>query len=193
MTADSTRPEQPQVNAPTEGVHDHAQHTFSAAGAAAACGVSRATISRRLSAGEIAGAEKDDMGAWVIPVSGLLAAGLHPGRPAPPDEDEDQDDDAEIPAVTIARLEGELAVERVKREAAEQYAELAERLAQERADRIGELQRQLEAPPTTPTEPAPTAPEQPATPEPAPTPTPAPQTPEQRPRRLRRIWQIFTE
>lgn len=48
-----------------------------------ACGVSRATLKRRLTAGELPGAYKDDEGSWRLPVDGLLAAGFRLHRPEP--------------------------------------------------------------------------------------------------------------
>jgi hypothetical protein len=55
------------------------------AAAIEACGVSRATLQRRLKAGAIAGAERAPGGGWRIPVSGLIAAGLAP-RQTPPEQ-----------------------------------------------------------------------------------------------------------
>jgi len=41
-------------------------------------GVSRSTMQRRLAAGDIPGAYRNDAGGWVVPVSGLIAVGLEP-------------------------------------------------------------------------------------------------------------------
>lgn len=57
--------------------------TFTITDAAAACGVSRKTITRKLTELAAHGAAKDDDGIWRIPVEALLAAGLHPGRSLP--------------------------------------------------------------------------------------------------------------
>ena len=62
--------------------------------AAAACGVSRKTIRRRLDADKFPNAHRLDgpagteTGPWVIPIEDLIAAGLQPGKPAPPDKPE---------------------------------------------------------------------------------------------------------
>lgn len=48
-----------------------------------ACGVSRATLKRRLGANELPGAYKDDEGSWRLPVDALLAAGFRLHRPEP--------------------------------------------------------------------------------------------------------------
>lgn len=53
--------------------------------AAQECGVSDATIRRRLRHGSLPNAERDTTGAWSIPVEDLLDAGLTPGKPSPPD------------------------------------------------------------------------------------------------------------
>lgn len=57
--------------------------TFTITEAAAACAVSRKTITRKLPDLAAAGAGKDDDGIWRIPVEALLALGLHPGRSVP--------------------------------------------------------------------------------------------------------------
>jgi hypothetical protein len=54
--------------------------TFTITEAAAACAVSRKTITRKLSELADAGAAKDADGIWRIPVEALLSVGLHPGR-----------------------------------------------------------------------------------------------------------------
>lgn len=62
---------------------------FTEAEAARACDVSRSTLHRRRKAGEFPNAERDEQAPgrpWRIPLADLLAAGLNPGRPAPPDE-----------------------------------------------------------------------------------------------------------
>ena len=136
---------------------------FTAADAARRCGVARSTLTRRLHAGEIPGAAKDDDGAWRVPLAGLLAAGLVPDAHRPPaDADDDPapvlDAAARIAAAehaaAIARLEGELLAERARREA-------AETLAAERAARVADLQNALRMiePPRTPPETAPESPD----------------------------------
>lgn len=66
---------------------------FTAGDAARACGVARTTISRAAAAGRIAGAERDEAGAWVLPLSGLLAAGFNPGKPSPPEDEKPHERD----------------------------------------------------------------------------------------------------
>jgi hypothetical protein len=58
--------------------------TFTITEAAAACAVSRKTITRKLVDLAAHGAAKDDDGIWRIPVEALLALGLHPGRSLAP-------------------------------------------------------------------------------------------------------------
>lgn len=53
--------------------------------AARECGVSVATIRRRIKDGSFPNAEQGAGGAWLIPVTDLIAAGLNPGQPSPPD------------------------------------------------------------------------------------------------------------
>jgi hypothetical protein len=66
-------------------VHDTttARPTLTLSEAVQACGVSRATLKRRLGAGELPGAYKDDEGSWRLPVDVLLAAGFRLHRPDP--------------------------------------------------------------------------------------------------------------
>jgi hypothetical protein len=53
------------------------------------CGVSKSTVKRRLREGAFPGAFQEDPASaqspWRIPVEDLLAAGLNPGKPSPPD------------------------------------------------------------------------------------------------------------
>lgn len=171
---------------------DNKGHLFSATQAATACGVSRTTIVRKIESGDIAGATKSDTGAWEVPLSGLLAAGYRPGEPTPPEQVQEPEQPEESAEVKIARLEGEVALQRAMREA-------AERIADERLDRIGELRRALMPPPqdqpeepeqpeeSTPPEPAPSATET------APQPAPAPEHPTPPRGRLRRIWHTIID
>lgn len=177
----------------TPPADDDGRPVFTAADAARRCGVARSTLTRRLHAGEIPGAAKDDDGAWRVPLAGLLAAGLVPDAHRPPaDADDDPapvlDAAARIAAAehaaAIARLEGELLAERARREA-------AETLAAERAARVADLQNALRMiePPRTPPEPAP---ESPDTDDQAPADQPGHPTPPTPPRgmkaRLRSWW-----
>jgi len=56
--------------------------------AARECGVSPATIRRRLKDGSLPNAAQGARGAWSIPVTDLIAAGLNPGKPSPPDHEQ---------------------------------------------------------------------------------------------------------
>ncbi len=53
------------------------------------CGVSKSTVKRRLREGAFPGAFQEEpanaQSPWRIPVEDLLAAGLNPGKPSPPD------------------------------------------------------------------------------------------------------------
>lgn len=56
--------------------------------AAELCLVHRRTIRRRLERGDLPNAYKDERtGEWRIPVTDLIASGLQPGKPSPPDPD----------------------------------------------------------------------------------------------------------
>lgn len=115
--------------------------------AAQRCSVSRSTIKRRLSAGELPNAYKTGNGQWRIPVTDLIGAGYDPGKvewndpeqptaPATPEPQQGASD------ARLRELEQELAQERLRRANAEQIAE-------ERRARIEDLQmamRLLEAP-----------------------------------------------
>lgn len=80
-TISTTNPSPEQVGA--AGAQSTARPTFTITDAAAACSVSRKTITRKLSDLSDHGAAKDDDGVWRIPVEALLAVGLHPGRSVP--------------------------------------------------------------------------------------------------------------
>jgi hypothetical protein len=115
---------------------DYSGPVWSAAEAARRCNISRSTLTRRLAAGDIPGAVKTDTG-WHIPAQGLALAGLAGLTPPDPTADsstEDPDDDRRT--AEVAELRAQLAVERVKREGAEQ-------LAAERADYIRDLRSAL--------------------------------------------------
>lgn len=53
--------------------------------AATECGVSRDTTKRRRAAGEFPNTHQDQQGRWLIPIDDLIAAGLRPRTPTPPD------------------------------------------------------------------------------------------------------------
>lgn len=156
-----------------QGEQDHGP-VWSASEAARRCGISRATMTRRLQADAIPGATRDESGAWLVPLSGLLAAGFHPDRPAPPEEQQDQDTTADAlrdahHARELAEVRAALELERARRQAAEE-------LATERAARVADLRRALLAltPPETPQDAA----TRPETATPSPEPTPKESTPE---------------
>ena len=104
--------------------------------AAAAFAVSRPTLSRALTAGELSG-ERDAAGAWRVEPAELArvyAPRRAPEIPAAPEA---------APAAEIAELRAALAVETARREA-------AEALAAERAERIADLRRLLPGPEDAP-------------------------------------------
>jgi len=121
---------------------------WSAAEAARRCGISRSTLTRRLAAGAIPGAILTDKG-WRIPSHSLtrrLQEGDIPGRPPgfqqadqqPADTDQGHGDATEDTTAQVAILTARLETERARREG-------AERLAEERAGRIRDLQTALRA------------------------------------------------
>ena len=74
--------------------------------AAEACGVSRSTVRRKHEAGEFPNAYKAGPdNAWRIPVTDLLAAGLKPGRPSPPDAVSEPDERVRSATVTLPKAE----------------------------------------------------------------------------------------
>lgn len=58
-------------------------HHFRLNEAAESCGVSRSTMRRKRESGAFPNAYTDSAGAWIIPLSDLLAAGLTPGKSSP--------------------------------------------------------------------------------------------------------------
>ena len=83
---------------------DSSKLEFSINEAARECGIHRNTVKRRLAAGEFSDAVKRD-GAWRIPLPNLLAAGLQPGKPTPPETPtvDLTEEDAEV--VRVSRKE----------------------------------------------------------------------------------------
>lgn len=164
---------------------------FTAGEAAQGCGVARTTISRAAAAGRIEGAKRDEAGAWVLPLSGLLAAGFNPGKPSPPDPvaasvDRDKADE-------LTRLRAQLDEARTDARLLHMRADAAEALAAERAERIVDLRqalRQLEQGESSQTPPGSTqAAEQAA---PIPSHTPDPVRPSQaNVGRFRRAWNVW--
>lgn len=116
---------------------------WSATVAAQHATVSRTTLVRRATAGQIPGATKTADG-WQFPALGLTIAGLiAPAPTAQQAEDEQptvagQDQTTTTAAAELAIVRAELATERARREGAEQ-------LAEERAGRIADLQQALRA------------------------------------------------
>lgn len=130
--------------------------------AAEECQVGRSTIMRKLYADEIPGAEKID-GTWQIPVPGLIAAGFKPGRPTPstePDGDanpavqegvhESDWTDTKVSAEElyerlreIADLKAQVEIEKARVSVEVARREAAEQLAEERRERITDLQHAL--------------------------------------------------
>ena len=114
--------------------------------AAQHCSVSRSTLKRRLSGGELPNAYKASNGQWRIPITDLIAAGYDPGKPDWGEEPAPASTTPVAPAAPsderVRELELELAQERLRRANAEQIAE-------ERRARIEDLQvamRLLESP-----------------------------------------------
>jgi len=160
VTAENTTPDR-------ETVHPHDGQVvgvtvWSPQKAAKECQMGRSTIMRKLYAGEIPGAEKVD-GAWKIPVPGLIAAGLKPGRPTPPEKPESEGDHAVQRGVRetvqtgagvstgepyvylreIAELKAQVEIEKARAEVEAARREAAEQLAEERRGRITDLQQAL--------------------------------------------------
>lgn len=124
------------------------QNALTLTEAADACGVHRSTIRRHLDGDDFPNAYREDgrqgpeTGPWRIPIGDLLGVGLEPNRQheAKTLEQEEQQRAAtvdqtgrvrELEARTV-ELERQLAVERARREAAEQ-------LAEERRERVEDL------------------------------------------------------
>lgn len=88
--------------------------------AAERCGVSRSTVRRYREQGRFPNAFKDSKGAWKIPLEDLLAVGWSPNAPAQREPVSAPPELASTVDSKVAELERELAIERVRREAAEQ-------------------------------------------------------------------------
>lgn len=148
------------------------ERMFTASSAAKACGVGRSTVHRYLDAGKLPGSERDDEGAWQIPLSALLSAGWTPGRsPSVVDTDRGRDRDSDRDSDRHVSLEvHELTVE-LERARAEARVQASRVEALEEVVSI--YRRQLEAPPQQ----APESPQTDATPMPDQTPTPDPARP----------------
>ena len=131
------------------------------------CQVSSRTVQRRIPQLEAAGAWKDPEGKWSIPVEAMAAAGLTPGRPAPPDSPvrhQRRHQPGQRGQRAVSKLESQVtqlqdqALES-ERQAAEwrRRVEVAEAIAAERAETITALRqtiRALQAPPNPPVTPS---------------------------------------
>ena len=104
--------------------------------------MSRSTLRRRVAEGAFKGAQRDAQGAWQVPVTDLIAAGLSPAVTPPTGTPMNTTVNGVVSLpdlqVRVAELEAELAAERLKRE-------LAERLATERLDRVEDMRLALRA------------------------------------------------
>lgn len=130
---------------------------FTLQGAADACGVDPKSIRRRRQQLEDHGSQRNEDGSWSIPLGALLAAGLHPGKPTPPDSPPDAppgqhevggrraSPGAAPDAARIADLERLLAEERAARLLEQVQRQAAEQLAAERKAWIADLQLALRA------------------------------------------------
>lgn len=139
---------------------------FTLSEAATACGVSRSRIRRMLDAGEFPNAVQEgdpEKGAsarvWRVPLADLLAAGLMPNRepdsPATyPGKDAEQGE--QVAGQELADLRHELALERTRREAAEDIARERERAIEvlERALRLLEARNPVGPEPGEPATPS---------------------------------------
>lgn len=146
---------------------------LSLAEAAAAAGVSRRTISRRIAEGDIVNAERSTSGAWEIPAESLIAAGYELTAPTPEPEPAPVEPEPASPAPDeIAALTAELTEWRRR-------AEVAEAVAAERAAALEDVRTTLAMAQRMLT----------AGESPAPTPAPEPSAPaERKPGRWARLF-----
>jgi hypothetical protein len=100
--------------------------TFTVAAAAEACQVSHRTVRRKLDAGSFPEASRDQAGRWLIPLADLLAAGLKPYAPSPPDAIADPEAIDKLAALEteVTRLTAALSEERRARDVAQTEARL---------------------------------------------------------------------
>jgi hypothetical protein len=102
------------------------------------CGVSKATLQRRLKAGAIPGAERTPAGGWRIPVAGLIAAGLAP-KQTPPDPPAAVAEPAAADPAELVALRAERDVLRAERDAARELAAAHKATADLLADTLSKL------------------------------------------------------
>lgn len=134
-------------------------HRFTLNGAADATGTSKRTLLRRIDELTRHGAEKDDTGAWSIPLAALLAAGFKVGAPRTSDTDQPAPERAPGSTTDLDELRTELESVRAELVDTRHRAALleAERsaavaIATERAAHVDSLRaalRALEAPAKT--------------------------------------------
>lgn len=145
---------------------------WSVAQAAKRAGVARSTIQRYLANGKMPGAYRDENGVWSIGVEDLLGAGFRVDAPTPPEQAAEgaPHRQAQAPAVDqaeharrIAELEAELAEARRR-------ADVAEAVARERSEQIGDLRRTIAALEAGRSDRTPPPPPAPAPPVPSPAP-----------------------
>lgn len=115
------------------------------------CGVSKSTVRRYREAERFPNAWKDDAQQWRIPIEDLLAVGW---KPIDPNRVSEPAEALSVPSERVRELEGLLALERTRREAAERIAAMAE----QNADDLRRAMRILEAAPVSTPEPAPDVP-----------------------------------
>ncbi len=136
---------------------------FTLTEAAALVSTSRSTLRRRLDQGNFPDAYRDPKGVWKIPLTSLLAAGLHPVQGAVQDLSTDiarpvhdvaQPEQVELKN-RVTELENALSIERAHRTAAEQVAAAERHRAQTAEMALRMLDPGPSAP--TPTSPAPVA------------------------------------
>jgi excisionase family DNA binding protein len=123
--------------------------TFTASDAATRCGISRRTLVRMIDTGRLE-ATRDESGAWTVTRDALLAAGLRLDAPSPPDAARSAD-------VELAELRAELAVARVRADAAERARDAAERHAETLAKIVQDMSRALPPAPVAAPEAGPSA------------------------------------
>lgn len=142
---------------------------FTLTEAAALVSTSRSTLRRRLDQGDFPDAYRDSKGVWKIPLTSLLAAGLHPVQGAVQDLSTDIGqpvyDTAQSKQVDlknrVTELENALSIERAHRSAAEQIAGAERHRAQTAEMALRMLEQGPSNPTFTPLVPVPIPPQEP--------------------------------
>lgn len=117
-----------------------------------ASGTSRTTLQRKLIAGEIPGATKDEEGRWKIPATGLVAARLIGTTPAP-EARPPRSVPTAPPAPSVDELvqaRHELELERLRRQSAEREARVLAETVESLRDALSSTSRLLPAAPPPP-------------------------------------------